>query len=516
MFTIGEIAAKQAKLARDREAVVFGAARWTYGQFHDRTNRLATALLAVGLRKGDRVAILAENSDRFLEVLFATAKAGLVATPLNYRLTHRELAHMLTDSDSRALFVGAEYRTEAASLQRELPGVEQWIDLDDAGGLPVSYTGLLERGDAAGPAEHVSEDDLAMLIYTGGTTGLPKGVMLSHRNLLSCTVSMSMAFGYRPDDTTLMVLPMFHVAIWPVLCHLFVGGRVVIQKRADVGEILSALQAERCTNMNAVPTLYNWMVDDPRLPRHDLKTLRLLTYAGSPFPEETLRRCIAKFGPIFAQGYGMTEAAPGVSFLPPGDHVLEGPRARLLVSAGREMPLTEIRIADAEGRTVPLGEAGEVLARGPNVMRGYWKNEALTRERLQDGWLRTGDVGRMDEDGYLFLLDRKADMIVSGGENVYPTEVESVLYAHPAVKECIVASAPDAKWGERVQAAVVLHEAARATEDELLQFCRQRLAGYKCPKRIELWDALPRSVVGKLLRRSVRSTFWGGRERQIG
>lgn len=355
-----------------------------------------------------------------------------------------------------------------------------------------------------------------MLVYTGGTTGLPKGVMLTHRNLLSSTLSTTMALGFNGDDTTLMVLPMFHVAIWQVLCHLIVGARIVILPRPDIGEILKALEAETCTNMNAVPTLYNWMLDDPRLATHKLGSLRLLTYAGSPMPEEVLRRCIARFGPIFAQAYGMTEAAPGVTYLSPSDHVLKEPRSRLLVSAGREMPLTEIRIADAKGQTVPIGDAGEVLARGPNIMLGYWNNEELTRERLQQGWLRTGDVGRMDEDGYLFLLDRKADMIVSGGENVYPTEVEACLYTHPAVKECIVASAPDAKWGERVQAAVVLHEGARATEEELLQFCKQHLAGYKCPKQIEFWNTLPRTVVGKLLRRDVRNKFWAGRERQIG
>lgn len=515
MFTLGDIAAKRARLGASDEALVFGDVRLTYGQLHERTNRLARAMLGMGLRAGDRVAMLAENSHRYVEFFLAAAKAGLVATPLNFRLTERELLHMLTDSGARAVFLGAEFEAVGRALRVALPDSVYWIGLEQGMGLSVDYERLLLDAEPGDVTTVVGENDLAVLMYTGGTTGLPKGVMLSHRNLLSAFTSIVVQFKFTSNDVTLMVLPMFHVAIWQVICHLMVGARVVILRRPEVGEILHALQAERCTSMNAVPTLYNWIVSDPALASHDLSALRLLIYGGSPFPEEVLRRCIAHFGPIFAQGYGLTEAAPGVCFLAPEDHVLDGPRSRLLVSAGREMLLTEVRIGDAQGLPVPVGQIGEVLARGANIMLGYWNNEAMTRERLKDGWLRTGDVGRMDEEGYVFLLDRKADMIVTGGENVYPSEIEGVLYTHPAVQECIVASAPDAKWGERVQAAVVLREGAQASEDELLAFCKASLAGYKCPKRIEIWDALPRSPVGKLLRKDVKKVFWEGRERQV-
>lgn len=516
MFTLGDITAKRARLGASKEALVFGDVRLTYGQLHDRSSRLANAMLKLGLHPGDRVAILAENSHRYAEFLLAAAKAGLVATPLNFRLTERELLHMLADSGARAVLLGIEFEAVGDSLRNALPDLAIWIGLDPETRLAIAYEDLLRGGSFGDTAVVVNEHDLAVLIYTGGTTGLPKGVMLSHRNLLTAFTSIIIQFQLTERDVTLMVLPMFHVAIWQVICHLIVGARAVILRRPEVGDILRALETERCTSMNAVPTLYNWIISDPNLARHDLSALRLLAYGGSPFPEEVLRKCIAHFGPVFAQGYGLTEAAPTVCFLAPEDHVLDGPRSRLLTSAGREMTLTEVRIGDADGHTVPIGEAGEVFARGPNIMLGYWNNEALTRERLQGGWLRTGDIGRMDEEGYVFLLDRKADMIVTGGENVYPSEVEGALYAHPAVQECIVSSAPDERWGERVQAAVVLKAGMQVSHDELLRFCKERLAGYKCPKRVEFWTTLPRSPVGKLLRKDVKTAFWGGQERQVG
>jgi long-chain acyl-CoA synthetase len=515
VFTLGDIAGKRARLGSSDEALVFGDVRLTYGELHERTSRLANALLTQGIHSGDRVAMLAENSHRYVEFFLAAAKAGIVATPLNFRLTERELLHMLGDSGARAVFVGAEFEAVGQALRTQLPDEVLWIGLDPNMRWVLGYEDLVRDGDAGDVMATVREDDLAVLMYTGGTTGLPKGVMLSHRNLLSAFMSMVIQFGFTARDVTLMVLPMFHVAIWQVICHLIVGARVVILRRPDVTDILCALESERCTSMNAVPTLYNWIVSDPGLSQHDLRSLRLLIYGGSPFPEEILRRCITHFGPVFAQGYGLTEAAPTVCFLAPQDHVLDGPRSRLLASAGREMPLTEVRIADEEGNSVPIGGVGEVLARGPNIMLGYWNNEPMTRERLKDGWLHTGDIGRMDEDGYVFLLDRKADMIVTGGENVYPSEIEGVLYTHPAVHECLVASAPDTRWGERVQAAVVLKAGMQASEDDLLRFCKENLAGYKCPKRIEFWDALPRSPVGKLLRKDVKKAFWSGQERQV-
>ncbi len=516
MQTLGDITAKRARLGADREALVFEDVRLTYRQFHERTGRLAQALLARGLRPGERLAVLAENSHRFMELMFASARAGLVFTPLNFRLTLRELEFMLVDSGAAALFAdNACFAVAQAVREAGRPG-RQLFAIESGASGEASHEQLIEECAEASPQlPAVDENDLAALVYTGGTTGSPKGVMLSHRNLLTAILNAVEMLKITERDTTLMVLPMFHIAIWQVLCHLAVGARVVIRRRADVADLLATLQEERCTNVNAVPTLYNWIMSFPDLDRYDLSSVRLMLYSGSPIPEAVLRRCVHHFGPIFAQGYGLTEAAPGVSFLAPEDHVLDGPRSKLLRSAGREGMLCEVRIADADDRELPRGQPGEVLVRGPNIMRGYWNNEALTRERLRGGWLRTGDIGAMDDEGYIYLLDRKADMIVTGGENVYPAEVEAVLYQHPAVHECVVASAPDEKWGERVQAAVVVREGREASEADLMAFCRERLAHYKCPKHIQFWKELPETQVGKLLRKDVRGSFWDGAERQI-
>lgn len=515
MFTIGDITRKRARLGADTEALVFGARRTTYGVLHRRTNRLANALLALGLPQGARVAILAENSDRYMELLLAVAKAGMVSVPLNFRLSPGELSHLLKDSGATALFADAHFVDPARALRKEVPEVGALFSLGEGFADCPGYEDFHAGGAEGDPAVQVGENELASLIYTGGTTGLPKGVMLSHRNWLSGFVSINVALGINQSDTTLFFLPMFHVAVWQVFCHLIAGARVVVLPRPDLKQIMQTIETERCTNLNAVPTLFNWIVDHPELDQYDLSSIRFLAYSGSPFPEATLRKCIERFGPIFHQGYGLTEAAPIVSFLGAQDHVLEGPRARLLQSAGRETIFTEVCIGDADGNPVPRGMPGEVMARGPNIMLGYWHNEALTRERLRDGWLYTGDIGLMDEDGYIFLLDRKADMIVTGGENVYPAEVEGVLLHHPAVQECVVASAPDAHWGERVQAAVVLRPDALASAQELIEFCKERLAGYKCPKQIEFVAELPKSPVGKLLRRQVKDRFWYGQQKKI-
>jgi len=289
----------------------------------------------------------------------------------------------------------------------------------------------------------------------------------------------------------------------------------VINRKPDLGEILRLIEDEKCTHINMVPTLYTWLLEHPDIDRRDLSSLRLMSYAGSPFPPEVLKRCIKKFGDRFAQAYGMTEALGG-TVLPPWDHFLEGEMSRLLASAGKESLCVDVRVVDENGVPLPAREVGEIAMRGKHVMQGYWKNPELTEKTLRKGWLHTGDMGYLDEEGFLFLVDRKADMIVTGGENVYPKETEDVLYEHPAVMECAVVSAPDERWGERVQAVVVLKQGQQATAEELIEHCKGRLAGYKCPKAVDFWDALPKTPIGKILRKDVKKKLWEGHDRRIG
>ena len=507
MESLGDIARHGTRTYPDAEAVVFENTRLTYRELDKRTNRLANALTQFGCAKGERVAILAENSHKYLEVYLGAAKAGLVSVPLNFRLSQEELAHILNESEATLVLVGEGYEAAAMELQNKAKTVHTWIGLDSSFGTQF-YEELLAASSDHDPRVAVDESELAILMYTGGTTGTPKGVMLSHRNILAATQCLYEQNRITALDITCMVLPLFHVSFWPALCCLMVGGKVVVVQRPEIRLILSTIQQERCTHINTVPTIYGWLIASPDLDQFDLSSIRLMSYAGSPMPEAVLRKCLTKFGSILAQGYGLTEAAPAVSELMPEDHVMVGPRAKLLKSVGRSLPGVEVRAVDEHGAPLKPGQTGEVAVRGANVLMGYWKNPELTAEKLRDGWLHTGDIGYLDEEGYIYLVDRKADMIITGGENVYPKETENVLYAHPAVQECAVTSAPDEIWGERVQAAVVLKAGATATEKELIEFCKSKLAGYKCPKRIEFWEQLPRTTIGKILRKDVKAKFW--------
>jgi long-chain acyl-CoA synthetase len=310
---------------------------------------------------------------------------------------------------------------------------------------------------------------------------------------------------FTKEDATCFVLPIFHVSWWPILSLLLVGGKVVINRAPDLNQILRLIQDEKCTHMNSVPTIYGWLMEMAPVDTYNLSTLRLLTYAGSPIAVQVLKRAITVFGPIFAQGYGATETAGGpITIFGAEDHHVEGEDSRLLASAGKPAICSEVKIVDDQDRTVEPGVIGEVCVRGNHIMMGYWKNPQLTAKALRGGWYHTGDMGYLDERGYLFLTDRKSDMIISGGENVYPNEVENAVYTHPAILECSVVATPDQRWGEIVHAVVVARDGAQIGPEEIIDHCRQTLAGYKCPKRVTFVDALPKTAIGKVSRKHVK------------
>jgi acyl-CoA synthetase (AMP-forming)/AMP-acid ligase II len=486
----------------------------TYMNLNERVNRLCNALTALDIGKKDRLAVLSENTYKYLEIYFAAGKLGISVTPLNFRLADPEIIHIINDSESTILFVGDGYEERARQMSGELPRIRKWISIDNRAAGFDFYEELLEGASADEPDSNVDEEDLAILMYTGGTTGLPKGVMMSHRALMSGFIGAALNFSFTKQDITCFVLPLFHVSFWPAFAHLLVGGKVVIIRRPDINGVLTLIQDERCTHVNAVPTLYNWMLQFADPDAYDLSSLRIITYAGSPFPPELLKECIKRLGPKFSQAYAMTECIGG-TILSIEDHDPDGSRSHLLASAGKAAPGVDVAVTGLDGWLLPPGEIGEIVIRGKCVMKGYWKNPDLTAAALRGGWYHTGDMGYMDEEGYLFLVDRKQDMIVTGGENVYPKEVEDVLYQHPAVAMAAVVSAPDEKWGERVQAVVVLKADLKVEVKELIDHCKSRLAGYKCPKKIDFWDNLPISPVGKILRKDVKKAFWRGYERTI-
>ena len=507
MYVLGDIPRKHARLDTDKECLVCEDTRLTWSKLNERVNRLANGLASLGVSKDTKVAILALNCHKYIEAYYATAKLGAVAVPLNFRLSPEELTYVINHSDSEVLMVGGDLLAVAREILPGLKGVKAKITLDEPAEDWTDYETLLEESSPAEPDVDVDEDDLCQLQYTGGTTGLPKGVMLPHRNYMTSVIGMGLANLFEPGDATLQVLPIFHTAWWPILVHHCAGGKGVIIKRFDFDDILGLVQKERVTHINMVPILLSWILDFPGLDSYDVSSIKYLSYAGAPMPADVMRRCIDKFGPIFQQGYGLTEAAPLVTMLMQEDQSrLEGPEelTRRISSAGRESLVTEVRLVDEDDREVEVGEIGEIAVRGKNIMKGYWKDPELTAHALRGGWLHTGDLARADEYGFLYIVDRKHDMIITGGENVYPFEVEKVLYEHPAVLEAAVVGVQDDKWGEKVIAAVALKQGAEASEDELITFVRSRIAGYKTPKEIVFMESIPKTAIGKILRREVR------------
>jgi acyl-CoA synthetase (AMP-forming)/AMP-acid ligase II len=519
MYTLGEIPRSGATLFPDKVAVVFEGEHLTYKKLNDRINCLSNALTKLGCEKGDRITILSENTHKYVEVYYAAAKAGISVTPLNFRLSDSEVTGIVNDSESILYVAGDGYEDRSLGLRKDLKSIKTWISLDKRIEGYLFYEDLIRGASKSEPMVQVDENELAVLLYTGGTTGFPKGVMLSHRNLITSALSIMLSYNFTRNDSACQVLPLFHVAFWTIFSLLIVGGKVVILRRPDIEEILRLIQNEKCTHVNLAPTLLNWILNYPRLGEFDASSLTLIAYGGSPIAPEVLRKALQTFSKAsFAQGYGLTESAGFVSWLKQEDHnlILEGKKPEITKSIGKGAPFVEVRVADENDVPVKPGEIGEIVARGKNVMMGYWKQPDLTAGTLRGGWLKTGDMGTVDQDGYIYLMDRKADMIITGGENVYPKETEDILYEHPAVQECAVVPAPDEKWGERIHAVVVLKTGKTTTEEELINFCKSKLAHYKCPKQVEFWKELPKTPIGKIMRKEVKAYFWKDHARKIG
>jgi long-chain acyl-CoA synthetase len=498
---LGDIPRRNAHRHPHKPGIVFGEVSFSWWQVNQRVNRLANALREMGLTKGERVALLARNDHRYLEAYWGLAKAGLIAVPLNYRLLEVELVALLNHAQASALLIGPEYRELGPALSRAVHSVRRVIGLGD------EYERLLDASSADEPPACVGEDDPFAILYTSGTTGLPKGAVVSHRNLENNVFNQALADGSRSDDVNLTATPLYHMgALFMATTYTYLGCTNVILPQFDPREVLRAIERERVTVCLLVPTMLNLLLHHEELDRNDLSSLRLVFYGGSVIPVPVLRRAIEALGCAFTQGYGLTETIEA-TFLVAADHVLEEDpvRERRLGSAGREAVNAEVRVVDEEGRELAPGEIGEIVVRGPSVIREYWRAPDETARAIRRGWFYTGDVGYLDEDGYLFVVDRRKDMIISGGTNIYPSEVEEVLYRHPAVLEAAVIGVPDEVWGESVKAVVALKPGRTVSEEELIDHCRQQLASYKKPRRVEFVASLPRNPSGKILKRELRA-----------
>jgi len=513
MVYLSDMVAEQAARQPDAEAVVFEETRLSYGRLNERVNRLANGLGSLGLGRGSHVALLLENCHQHLEAYYALSKAGMVAVPLNWRLSDQELGYIVDHSESVAMIADQAHCEAALLLRDRTPRLERLIGVGVTGRTEMTpYEEILAAGGPGEPSrEGLDERGLVVLMYTGGTTGLPKGVMLSHRNLLAAIRAIAGIGLQATGARTLFALPLFHIANWQAFLFHALGGCVIISRRADPERIVELLLREKPVLVNLVPTVYESLLALPGIQDLDFSFVARFTVSGAPMSADSMRRCEKVFRMRFGKGYGLTEAAPSVSSLGPEEYALEGDP--LLVersrSVGKPLKNVEVRICREDGSECRPREEGEITVRGDNVMLGYWRDPERSREALRGGWLWTGDLGFFDEDGYLFLTDRKGDMIISGGENVHPTETENALQEHPSVREVAVIGLPDPKWGETVKAVVALEPGRRASSEELIVFCRERIAAYKCPRSIDFAPELPKSTVGKILRREVKKWYSG-------
>jgi long-chain acyl-CoA synthetase len=511
--TIDSIIRAHADQTPGRLAMTTGGRTLTYGALDRRTNALADSLTQMGVGCGDRVAFLGRNQSEHFEIVFAVAKLGGVTVGMNWRLSPTELAAQLGDCEPKALFASQEAMATAraacdmASLDIKL------LDFD------ADYDGLVAAGsDIARPA--VSQaDDLCMICYTSGTTGQAKGVTFTHGSLHAILAPAGQAWRFDQDSVSLVCMPTFHTAglCWGLL-GLFHGGRDVVVSDFDAASIVDLMLEQGVTNSVFAPIMLEQVIAELERRGAALPALRAIVYGAAPITEPVLKRAVAALNAELIQGYGLTEVNGTISILTGPDHALEGPHRNRLRSAGKAVSWGAIRVVDpGTGQDMKPGEVGEVWGRSPGLMSGYWNRPAETAEALTpDGWLRTGDAGYLDADGYLFLTDRIKDMIVTGGENVYPIEIEHVLAAHPLVDAVAVIGVPDDRWGEAVKAVISPVAGAQPSPAELIAWARERLAAYKCPKSVDFIDAMPRNASGKILKRVLKDPYWAGHDRRIG
>jgi fatty-acyl-CoA synthase len=488
--TIGRWLSDRARTTPDRVAIRFLDGDLTYAALERRAGRLAAGLTARGLRRGDRLATLTRTSPDHVATFFACARLGVALQPISWRLAPAEIGYQLADAEPSLLLVSAEHE----ELARTSGGAVETARIGD----PT----LEADGDVDDVAR---DDDPLLLVYTSGTTGKPKGALLTHANCFWTNLSFDRTTSLRDDDVVLQILPQFHVGGWNVqpLLAWWKGARVVLEPVFDAARALRLIGEERVTTMMGVPATYLFLAQEPGFAEADLSSLRLAVVGGAPMPESLLETWIAR-GVEIVQGYGLTEAAPNVLCLPPED------ARRRLGFAGKPYPHVDVALRDPESRALVEGAGtGELVVRGPNVFAGYWRNPDATAAAFADGWLLTGDIAERDEEGFYRIAGRIKEMVISGGENVYPAEIEDVLHDHPAVLEAAVVGVPDDRWGEACAAFVVLREGAQATEEALLEHCRGRLARFKVPKTFSFVDALPRSSMGKVLKEELRAGVTG-------
>jgi acyl-CoA synthetase (AMP-forming)/AMP-acid ligase II len=508
----GDIIYRNAWYYPQREAFIYGDRRITFEQYNNRVNSLINALRDMGIEKGDIVGVVSWNCLEYVDVYGACEKAGFIIAPFSARLSANDFNYLIKDSEAKALFVGSEFTEMITGLKNNVANVKHIISLEESFPGMISHHDLLNSFPTTEPETNVNDKDRLFIWYTSGTTGRPRGSLYTHESFRDEMICLSREAPICPQDKCISLLALFHSGGIALNHYYFYQGATTVHmKTFDADGIFQIIDREKITNISLVPTHLSAMLDTANLDSYDTGSVRRIYYAGSPMPEELLIRGIEKFGLVFYQAYGLTETGPDITNLKETEHdVLDkSPHERQrLLSCGRPALGVHVRIVDDKGNDVPVGELGEIITMSRHITSGYWKKPDETKKALIDGWFHTGDIGHYDDDGYIYIVDRKRDMIVSGGENIFPREIEEVLYRHPAILECAVFGIPNPKWVETVHAVVSLRKGAAATPEELIQFCKENMARYKAPKSIDIIPELPKGATGKILKREMKAKYW--------
>jgi acyl-CoA synthetase (AMP-forming)/AMP-acid ligase II len=517
---IGHLLTRAAQRWPLRPAWLEGDTVVTFREAEARVNQLAHALLALGASRGDRIGMLVPNCRQGLETILAPIKAGMGVVPMNIRLHPGEHEYMLNDASARVLIYHEDFRSHLATIRPRLKTVERFVAIGRGDPDDFSFEDLLRGRPTSAPGVAIERDDLAWVFYTSGTTGRPKGAMLAHRSLLAMVQGFLLDVNpARETDVLLHAAAITHGSGVSIFHHIARGAASAFPstRSFEPRRIFEAIQRHRATTMFLAPTMVHMLTTSGAHREYDLSSLHTIFYGGGPMYVEQQQEAVRTFGPIFCQIFAQGEAPMVCTTLAKDEHLAgdDPVRRRRLGSAGRETTGVQVRVVDDGDREVPPGTSGEIVVRGDLVMKGYWNNPEATAETLRNGWLHTGDVGYLDEDGYLYVTDRKKDMIISGGANIYPREVEEAICTHPAIREVAVIGVPDPKWGEFVKAVVVLRSGAQASESEIIEHCRQFLGSYKKPTSVEFAAELPKNAYGKILKRELRERYWTGHDRSI-
>lgn len=504
-------------ICADRKLLVFEGNAWSYEQTYNRVNKLANALRNLGIQKNDRVGMLQVNCNQYLECYFASVKTGAIFVPLNFRAKAEELRFMLENAAVKILFTGKRYLEMVNELLPRLTTLQEVVCLDEIQTGGIDFESLLEKSSAEDITEHIDDEDVTILMYTSGTTGRPKGVPLRHSGFVSYILGNVEPANPDIAETNLLTVPLYHVAgVQAMLAAVYGGRTLVLMRQFETEGWMQTVQEQKVTRAMLVPTMLKWVIDHPDFEDYDLSSLNVITYGAAPMPLEVIKTAIMKLPWVrFINAFGQTETASTITVLGPEDHVLDGSPdeierklQRLTCSIGKPLPDIEIKIVDPDGNSLPHHQVGEIMARGSRIMSGYWDDAVKTKSVLtNDGWLHTGDKGWSDENGYIYLSGRGDDLIIRGGENISPGEIENVLFSFPKIEDAACIGVPNPEWGQEPIAIVVLKKGMTASTEEIMDFCKDKLAGFKRPKSIVFVDRLPRSHLGKLSKKELHEKY---------